>query len=59
MVVIPNAVITPSVLRKKQARSDKIRIVIVGRLVYRRGVDLLLQILPIFCERNKNEAYVL
>jgi glycosyltransferase involved in cell wall biosynthesis len=45
MVVIPNAVLPSNNLIKKK-KNDKIRIVIVGRLVYRRGIDLLIKLLP-------------
>jgi phosphatidylinositol N-acetylglucosaminyltransferase subunit A len=52
MVVIPNAVLSSRLQRIEQIRG-KIRIVIVGRLVYRRGTDLLIKLLPTLCERNK------
>lgn len=51
-IIIPNAVFS-SISEFKKGKNEKIRIVIVGRLVYRRGVDLLIDLLPQFCERNK------
>ena len=45
MVVIPNAVVS-SGLKRTDRMERKIRIVIVGRLVYRRGTDLLIKLLP-------------
>lgn len=45
MVVIPNAVVSPG-LQRTERKEGKIRIVIVGRLVYRRGTDLLIKLLP-------------
>ncbi|KAM4048199.1 phosphatidylinositol N-acetylglucosaminyltransferase subunit A [Anomaloglossus baeobatrachus] len=50
--VIPNAVdptdFTPDLQKKK---GDKITIVVVSRLVYRKGVDLLGGIIPEMCEK--------
>ncbi|XP_069801807.1 phosphatidylinositol N-acetylglucosaminyltransferase subunit A isoform X2 [Dendropsophus ebraccatus] len=50
--VIPNAVdptdFTPDLKKKK---SDKITIVVVSRLVYRKGVDLLGGIIPEMCQK--------
>jgi phosphatidylinositol glycan class A protein len=45
MVVIPNAVLSNSTSFVRPF-NKKVRIVIVGRLVYRRGTDLLIKILP-------------
>lgn len=54
--VIPNAVnaaqFTPNPINRASADTDTITIVIVSRLVYRKGIDLLAGILPYFKERR-------
>ena len=49
--VIPNAVdtskFTPDITKRN---NDRIIVVVVSRLVYRKGVDLLVGIIPIICE---------
>jgi len=54
VVVIPNGVSNISHIRDKRMQSgqcgsqkgNKIRIISVGRMTYRRGTDLLIEILP-------------
>lgn len=50
-VVIPNTVKAKSCTRNK-CKTDSIRVVVVGRLVYRRGIDLLMSMLVPLCNRN-------
>lgn len=54
--VIPNAVnaaqFTPNPINRASADSDIITIVIVSRLVYRKGIDLLAGIIPYFKSRR-------
>jgi phosphatidylinositol glycan class A protein len=54
--VIPNAVdtsmFTPAVDRPK--RSEEIVIVVISRLVYRKGVDLLVEVIPEVCRLHPN-----
>ena len=58
--VIPNAVdtdvFTPDANR---AQSDKITIVVVSRLVYRKGIDLLASLIPIICKKNSNVNFII
>lgn len=58
--VIPNAVdtalFTPDVSKRS---NDFITIVIVSRLVYRKGVDLLAHIIPEICLRHKNVQFLI
>ncbi|XP_063988253.1 phosphatidylinositol N-acetylglucosaminyltransferase subunit A [Diachasmimorpha longicaudata] len=58
--VIPNAVDTalfvPDITKRK---SNCITIVVVSRLVYRKGVDLLAQIIPEICARHENVQFLI
>ncbi|XP_046742935.1 phosphatidylinositol N-acetylglucosaminyltransferase subunit A isoform X2 [Diprion similis] len=58
--VIPNAVdtalFTPDVSKRN---NDFITIVIVSRLVYRKGVDLLARIIPEVCAKYKNVQFLI
>ncbi|XP_015586477.1 N-acetylglucosaminyl-phosphatidylinositol biosynthetic protein isoform X2 [Cephus cinctus] len=58
--VIPNAVdtalFTPDISKRS---NDFITIVIVSRLVYRKGVDLLAHIIPILCARHENVQFLI
>lgn len=60
--VIPNAVdrskFTPetSMIPKKR---DRIKVVVVSRLVYRKGVDLLLGIIPLVCRENSRVDFII
>lgn len=60
--VIPNAVnsfqFTPNPVKRAGRDSDMITIVIVSRLVYRKGIDLLAGILPHFKHR-KNVNFII
>jgi glycosyltransferase involved in cell wall biosynthesis len=46
-VVIPNALdVSKFKRRKKEAKSDMRQLVTVGRLFYRKGVDLMVEVIP-------------
>ena len=52
--VIPNAVDTSAFTPNTSARPDfraRINVVIISRLVYRKGIDLVAKVLPMLCER--------
>jgi hypothetical protein len=36
----------------EQEKDDKIRVVLVSRMVFRRGIDILIELIPVLCERN-------
>jgi len=58
--VIPNAVDTTAFVPKLELRTkNKITIVVVSRLVYRKGVDLLAQIIGDVCLKNKKVQFVI
>ncbi|VVC26005.1 Glycosyl transferase, family 1,PIGA, GPI anchor biosynthesis [Cinara cedri] len=58
--VIPNAVDTTAFVPKLELRTkDKITIVVVSRLVYRKGVDLLAQIIADVCLRNQKVQFII
>ncbi|GLH02894.1 uncharacterized protein GBIM_08842 [Gryllus bimaculatus] len=58
--VIPNAVDTDIFTPDPSARSvDKITVVIVSRLVYRKGVDLMAQIIPDICARYSEVQFLI
>lgn len=58
--VIPNAVETavfyPDLNRKP---SRKITIVVVSRLVYRKGVDLMAGVIPVICQRYPDVQFII
>lgn len=46
-VVIPNALdVSRFQKRKKEKRDGVVRLVTVGRLFYRKGVDLMVEVIP-------------
>eukprot|EP00835_Amoeboradix_gromovi_P001219 NODE_51_length_27121_cov_0.309452.p5 type:complete len:485 gc:universal NODE_51_length_27121_cov_0.309452:11451-12905(+) len=59
--VIPNAIVnkdfTPDV--QKCTVNDIITIVVVSRLVYRKGTDLLIKVIPIICQSFKNVHFLI
>ncbi|KOC67725.1 N-acetylglucosaminyl-phosphatidylinositol biosynthetic protein, partial [Habropoda laboriosa] len=58
--VIPNAVDTTLFMPDVSKRNDNfITIVIVSRLVYRKGVDLLARIIPDICSRYENVQFLI
>ncbi|XP_020590589.1 phosphatidylinositol N-acetylglucosaminyltransferase subunit A [Phalaenopsis equestris] len=58
--VIPNAVdtamFTPAA---KRLSYDEIVIVVISRLEYRKGADLLVEVIPEICRRNPNVRFVI
>ncbi|XP_035742605.1 N-acetylglucosaminyl-phosphatidylinositol biosynthetic protein-like isoform X1 [Vespa mandarinia] len=58
--VIPNAVdtmlFTPDINKRN---NDFITIVVISRLVYRKGVDLLAHVIPEICLRHKNVNFLI
>jgi phosphatidylinositol glycan class A protein len=64
MSVIPNAtdttVFTPSESVKYKTWSivERITIVVMARLVYRKGVDLMVQVIPEICRQNPNVDFI-
>ncbi|KNC45932.1 GlcNAc transferase [Thecamonas trahens ATCC 50062] len=58
--VIPNAVDT-TVFRPNPAAKDhsRITIVVMSRLVYRKGVDLVIQIIPRICEAYPQVSWII
>ena len=57
--VIPNAVDPTKFLPDPSKRSpDRIRIVVVSRLVYRKGADLLQAIIPIICSQMEDVDFI-
>ncbi|XP_015368905.1 PREDICTED: phosphatidylinositol N-acetylglucosaminyltransferase subunit A [Diuraphis noxia] len=58
--VIPNAVDTTAFVPKLELRTkNKITIVVVSRLVYRKGVDLLAQIIADVCLKNQKVQFII
>ncbi|KAJ3283158.1 hypothetical protein HDU79_009295 [Rhizoclosmatium sp. JEL0117] len=58
--VIPNAIIADDFIPDPTARdSSKITIVVVSRLVYRKGTDLLVSVIPTICERFPEVEFVI
>ncbi len=57
--VIPNAVDANSFSPDPSKRDpSKITVVIMSRLVYRKGVDLLVEIIPEMCKRYPNVHFI-
>ncbi|XP_031830102.1 phosphatidylinositol glycan anchor biosynthesis class A isoform X2 [Nomia melanderi] len=58
--VIPNAVDTTLFMPDVSKRDDNfITVVIVSRLVYRKGVDLLARIIPDICSRHEDVRFLI
>ncbi|KAK4513952.1 uncharacterized protein ATC70_005959 [Mucor velutinosus] len=58
--VIPNAVVASQFLPDPTAPDPNyITIVVISRLVYRKGVDLLIAIIPRICEMYKNVRFII
>jgi phosphatidylinositol glycan class A protein len=58
--VIPNAV-DPSKFTPEPSRqgTDRIKVVVVSRLVYRKGIDLLVGIIPIICQHCEQVDFII
>lgn len=58
--VIPNAVLTDSFLPNPSNRDTSfITIIILSRLVYRKGCDLLVDIMPIICSKYPDVRFII
>ncbi|XP_033101410.1 phosphatidylinositol N-acetylglucosaminyltransferase subunit A-like [Anneissia japonica] len=58
--VIPNAVDSSMFTPDPSKRNlDKITIVVISRLVYRKGIDLLADIIPIICQRHSDVDFLI
>ncbi|XP_075542133.1 phosphatidylinositol glycan anchor biosynthesis class A isoform X3 [Dermacentor variabilis] len=58
--VIPNAVETAVFFPDLNKRpSDKVTIIVVSRLVYRKGVDLMAGVIPVICNRHPNVHFII
>ncbi|KAI8343860.1 hypothetical protein BC941DRAFT_386132 [Chlamydoabsidia padenii] len=58
--VIPNAVVASQFLPDPSAADPKwITIVVISRLVYRKGVDLLVAVIPRICFMHKNVRFII
>ena len=57
IIIIPNSVDKPKPTHVFRHKDDKIKIAIVSRMVYRRGIDLLIELIPIVCKRNKDISF--
>ncbi len=61
--VIPNAVdctkFRPDMPRRNAvAKRGKINIVVLCRLNYRKGIDLIAEVIPVICERHENVNFI-
>lgn len=58
--VIPNAVDASEFVPNPAARDpSKVTIVVMSRLVYRKGIDLLIEVIPEICRRFPNVHFVI
>jgi len=57
--VIPNAVDTTKFTPQPSKRNKRITVVVVSRLVYRKGVDLLIGIIPLICKAFPNVDFLI
>jgi phosphatidylinositol glycan class A protein len=58
---IPNAVDTTKFLPNPARRypSNTINVVVLSRLVYRKGIDLLVQVIPMICSQVSNVHFII
>ena len=63
VAVIPNAVDTnkfvPDMRVRNRIGSNTINIVVISRLVYRKGIDLLVDIIPKVCEQDSRVNFII
>jgi phosphatidylinositol N-acetylglucosaminyltransferase subunit A len=57
--VIPNAVIPSHFTPDYTRQSDEVVVVVVSRLVFRKGIDLLLEVVPALCMASKEIKFVI
>jgi len=63
-IVIPNALDASffqpkKILDEYYKEEGKIRIVVLCRMCYKKGMDLLIQILPVICKKYENLEFLL
>lgn len=59
--IIPNAVDT-SIFQPDETKinpKDKINIIVMSRMAYRKGVDLLVRVIPLICKKHKNIYFII
>jgi phosphatidylinositol N-acetylglucosaminyltransferase subunit A len=60
--VIPNAILSDQFYpsnRKSQKVPDVITVIILCRLVYRKGIDLLIDVIPEICSKHENVNFLI
>jgi phosphatidylinositol N-acetylglucosaminyltransferase subunit A len=58
--VIPNAIDPTKFIPDPSRRSsDRIKVVVISRLVYRKGVDLLVGVIPIICQQVPEVDFII
>eukprot|EP00898_Chlorokybus_atmophyticus_P005192 jgi/Chlat1/5674/Chrsp37S05471 len=58
--VIPNAVDSTMFVPEPKPRvNNQVTIVVISRLVYRKGADLLVEVIPEVCRRNPNACFII
>ncbi|KAH3764298.1 GlcNAc transferase [Pelomyxa schiedti] len=58
--VIPNAIDTSQFMPDPSARDpSKVTIVILSRLVYRKGIDLVIDVIPLICKKYSNAHFLI
>uniref|UniRef100_H2YTV2 PIGA GPI anchor biosynthesis domain-containing protein n=1 Tax=Ciona savignyi TaxID=51511 RepID=H2YTV2_CIOSA len=57
--VIPNAIDPFEFFPQKRDYEGRLRIIVMSRLVYRKGVDFLAEIIPVICERYKDVDFII
>jgi phosphatidylinositol N-acetylglucosaminyltransferase subunit A len=50
---------TSSFINSVKSQSSNITIVVLCRLVYRKGIDLLVQVIPVICARNPHVTFLI
>ncbi|KAJ3308659.1 hypothetical protein HDV04_000989 [Boothiomyces sp. JEL0838] len=57
--VIPNAIVSQEYAPAKNLSNEKINIIVNCRLVYRKGIDLLVLVIPKICELYPNVNFII
>ena len=58
--VIPNAVVSEQFQPIHEFHDhERLTIVVASRLVYRKGVDLLVQLIPLVCQKYPNVDFLI
>lgn len=56
--VIPNGIIPDRFYPIEKVVGDKIRILFISRLAFRKGIDLLIEALPLICQDKQFEIFI-